>query len=88
MLAEDGLFAELKDFDFDLKFKVTQFDVTFSGATGYVKTYKATGNRFTADQKDQFGKMTQGSIIFIDNITAKGDDGTSRQLAPISFKIR
>jgi len=88
LLAEDGIFAELKDFDFDLKFKVTQFDVTFSGATGYVKTYKATGNRFSTEQKDQFGKLMQGSLIFIDNIMAKGDDGTTRPLAPISFKIR
>jgi gliding motility-associated protein GldM len=88
LMAEDGLFAELKDFDFDLKFKVTQFDVTFSGAGGYVNTYKATGNRFTTEQKGQFGKLTQGSIIFIDNIMAKGDDGSNRPLSNISFKIR
>jgi gliding motility-associated protein GldM len=88
LLAEDGIFAELKDFDFDLKFRVINFDVTFSGAGGYVKTYKATGNKFTTEQKDQFGKLTQGSLIFIDNITAKGDDNTTRPLVPISFKIR
>ncbi len=88
LLAEEGVFAELKDFDFDLKFKVTQFDVTFSGAAGYVKTYKATGNRFTAEQKGQFGTLSQGSLIFIDNILAKGDDGSTRPLSPISFKIR
>ena len=88
LLAEDGLFAELKDFLFDLKFKVTQFDVTFSGAGGYVKTYKTTGNRFSTEQKDQFSKLTQGSLIFIDNIMAKGDDGANRPLSPISFKIK
>lgn len=88
LLAENGLFAELKDFDFDLKFRIIQFDVTFSGAGGYVKTYKSTDNKFTTDQKDQFGKLSQGSLIFIDNILAKGDDGTTRPLAPISFKIR
>ena len=88
LLAEEGVFAELKDFDFDLKFKVTQFDVTFSGAAGYVKTYKATGNRFTTEQKGQFGTLSQGSLIFIDNILAKGDDGSTRPLSPISFKIR
>ncbi len=88
LLAEDGIFAELKDFDFDLKFRVTQFDVTFSGSTGYVKTYNSTSNKFTSDQKGQFNKLTPGSLIYIDNIMAKGDDGTNRQLAPISFKIR
>ncbi len=88
LMSEDGLFAELKDFDFDLKFKVTKFEVTFSGAGGYVKTYPATGNRFTTEQKDQFGKLTQGSLIVIENIAAKGDDGSNRTLSNISFKIR
>jgi len=88
LLAENGLYAELKDFDFDLKFRIIQFDVTFSGAGGYVKTYKSTDNKFTAEQKDQFGKLTQGSLIYIENIMAKGDDGSTRPLSPISFKIR
>lgn len=87
LLAEDGLFADLKDFDFDLKFKVIQFDVNISGT--YVKTYSSKDNKFTSEQKDQFGKLAQGSIIFIDNIMAKGDDGQpARPLSPISFKIR
>jgi len=89
LLAEDGIFAELKDFDFDLKFKITQFDVTFSGAGGYVKTYSSKDNKFTSDQRDQFGKLTMGSFIYIDNIMAKGDDGQpARPLSPVSFKIR
>ncbi|HEY3370843.1 MAG TPA: gliding motility protein GldM [Prolixibacteraceae bacterium] len=88
LLAEEGIFADLKDFDFDLKFKVTQFDITFSGATGFVTVYKGNGNRFTPEQKEQFKKLTQGSAFIIDNITAKGDDGASYPLSPISFKIR
>ena len=86
LLAENGIFADLKDFDFDLKFKVTQFDVTFSGA--YVKTTSSTSNKFTDEQKGMFGKLNIGSVIYIDNIMAKGDDGTNRPLSPISFKIK
>lgn len=88
LLSEDGIFADLKDFDFDLKFKVTQFEITFSGAGGFVTSYKGSGNRFTTEQKEQFKKLTLGSVIIIDNITARGDDGTNRPLSPISFKIR
>ncbi len=88
LLAEDGIFAALVDFDFDLKFTVTQFDITFTGAGGYVKIWSSKSNRFTADQKNQFKALTQGSIIYIDNIMAHGDDGTDRPLTPISFKIR
>ncbi|MBL7967677.1 MAG: gliding motility protein GldM [Prolixibacteraceae bacterium] len=87
LLAEDGIFAELKDFDFDLKFKVTQFDISFSGT--YVKTTSSKSNKFTDEQKGFFSKLTPGSLIYIDNIMAKGDDGQpARPLSPISFKIK
>jgi len=87
LLAENGVLAELKDFDFDLKFKVTQFDVNISGT--YVKTFSSKDNKFTSEQKDQFSKLSVGGLIFIDNIMAKGDDGQpARPLAPISFKIK
>lgn len=88
LLAEDGIFAALVDFDFDLKFKVTRFDITFTGAGGYNNTWSSKSNRFTDDQRAQFNNLTQGSIIYIDNIFAHGDDGTDRELSPISFKIR
>jgi len=88
LLSEEGIFADLIDFDFDLKFKVTQFEITFSGSSGFDKSYKATGARFSNEQKDQFKKLTAGSAIIIDNIMAKGDDGPTRPLSPISFKIR
>jgi gliding motility-associated protein GldM len=88
LMAEEGVFAELKDFDFDLKFRVTQFDVNYTGAGGYSKVDKSTSNRFTQEQKDHFSKLTQGSMIVIDNIMAKGDDGSNRPLAPITFKIK
>ncbi|MGQ7869005.1 type IX secretion system motor protein PorM/GldM [Sunxiuqinia sp. sy24] len=88
LLAEDGIFAALIDFDFDLKFTVTQFDITFTGAGGYSNTWSSTSNRFTNDQRTQFNALAPGSIIYIDNILAHGDDGSDRQLSPISFKIR
>jgi gliding motility-associated protein GldM len=88
LLAEGGIFAELKDFDFDLKFRVTQFDISFSGSGGYVNTYSSKDNKFTNEQRTQFGKLTAGSIIYIDKIMARGDEGSTRELSPISFKIR
>jgi gliding motility-associated protein GldM len=85
---EDGMLAVLEDFDFDLKFVVTQFDVWITGAGGYTSNWKSTSNRFTEEQKKQFNNLALGSIIYFDNIRAKGDDGTDRPLDPISFKIR
>lgn len=88
LLTEQGVFADLKDFDFDMKFKVTQFEVTTAGASGFSKVSKATGNKFTQEQKDMFSKLGQGSTIIIDNIIARGDNGKDRPLSPITFKIR
>lgn len=88
LLAEQGIFAALIDFDFDLKFKVTQFDVTITGAGGFNNTWSSRSNAFTAEQRKQFGSLQAGSILYIDNIVAHGDDNTDRELAPISFKIR
>ena len=88
LLAEQGIFAALVDFDFDLKFTVTQFDVTFTGAGGYTNTWSSKSNRFTQEQKTQFSNLSVGSIIYFDNIIAHGDDNTDRELSPISFKIR
>ncbi|HSQ89419.1 GldM family protein, partial [Romboutsia sp.] len=88
LLAEQGIFAELVDFDFDLKFTVTQFDVTITGSGGYSNTWSSKSNRFTSEQKTQFSSLSTGSIIYFDNIVAHGDDNTDRELSPISFKIR
>jgi len=86
LLVEDGIFATLKDFDFDLKYTITQFDISFSGT--YVKTYSSKSNRFTKEQKDQFKQLAQGNFFYVENIKAKGDNGVEKDLAPISFKIR
>jgi len=88
LVAELGVFAELKDFDFDMKYTITKFDVSISGSGSFVNTWKSTSNRFTDDQKKQFKQLSQGSIIYIDNISARGDNGVVKDLTPITFKIR
>ncbi len=88
LVAEQGIFAALVDFDFDLRFRVVSFDVTVSGTGGYNNTYKSNSAHFTSQMKQQFAAQQPGSIVYFDNIVAKGDDNTTRNLPPISFKIR
>ena len=59
-----------------------------SGVGGYVTIKKSNSNRFTADQKAQLARVKPQSIVYIGNIKAIGDDGTTRDLDPISFKVR
>lgn len=88
LLVEDGVLAVLPEFDFDMKFTITQFEISITGAGGYTNSWPAGNNRFTADQKAQLRNIASGTRFFIENIKAKGDDGTTRDLASISFKIR
>jgi gliding motility-associated protein GldM len=87
LAAEQGVFAEIPDFDFEMKFTVTSFVVSTSKG-GFVVDKPATGNRFTQEQIDLMKGLNPGSRLYIDNIVAKGEDGTTRNLSSISFKIR
>ncbi len=84
---QDGVEAVLVDFDFDFKYKVTQFEIQTSGVAGYVTTRKSSTNRFTSEQKDMLSRVKPQSIVYIFNIKAIGDDGKTRNLDPISFRI-
>lgn len=87
LLAEQGVFAEIPDFDFEMKFTVTSFVVSTS-KQGFVVDKLANGNRFNQEQIDLMKGLNPGSHLYIDNIVVKGDDGTTRNLSAISFKIR
>jgi len=88
LLVEDGVMAVLEDFDFDFRYTVTQFRVEISAAGGYVNFFESNSNRFTEEQKEQFRRLNPNSLIYIANIKAVGDDGVTRDLSPISFKIQ
>jgi len=87
LLVEQGILAELKDFLFDFKYTVTQFNVQIQGSGGYYSNIPSKSNRFTQEQKNRFGQLPSNSLIYIDQIKAVGEDGEVRDLDPISFKI-
>jgi gliding motility-associated protein GldM len=87
LLVEEGIMAVLEDFDFEFRYTVTQFNVQITGPGGYVSMWDSKSNRFTDDQKEQFRRLNPNSMVYIDNIKARGDDGTIRDIDPISFKI-
>ena len=85
---EDGVMAILEDFDFDFKYKVTEFEIQTTIAGGYIDRKTSKSNRFTTEQKEQLKRVQLESIVYISNIKAIGDDGSTRDLDPISFKVR
>jgi gliding motility-associated protein GldM len=85
---EDGVMAVLEDFDFDFKYKVTEFEIQTTIAGGYIDRKTSKSNRFTPEQKEQLRRVQPESIVYISNIKAVGDDGSTRDLDPVSFKVR
>jgi len=86
LIAEQGVFADIPDFEFEMKFQVLSFVVSTSKG-GFIVEKATNGARFSQEQRDLFNGLTRGNRLYIDNIVAKGEDGLTRNLSAISFKI-
>ncbi len=86
LLAQIGVAAEMEDFDFDLKFTVTEFTVS-AVVQGFVRDYTSKSNRFTQDQKNLIRNLNKGQTVYIQDIKAVGPDGSTRPLSTINFKL-
>jgi len=86
LLAQQGVLAKIPDFDFEMNFTVTSFVVSTPKA-GYIYDEPTRGNRFSPKQVDLMKGLNPGGRLYIESIVVKGDDGTTRNLPSISFKI-
>jgi len=86
LTAAQGVIAKMENFEFDLKFDITEFKVTM--IVGGVPIEKvAKGAAATADMKEMFQKAKPGQKFWIEGIKARGPDGTVRNLGSLSFKV-
>ncbi len=86
LLAQLGVFAEMENFDFDLKFTVTEFTVSAT-VQGFTREFTAKSNRFTQEQKGLLRNINRGQNVYIQDIKAVGPDGSTRRLSTIYFKL-
>ena len=86
LTAAQGVVAKMKDFDFDLKFTVTQFKIAMTVGGQYVEQ-SSKSNRVTPDMKTMLSKAKRGQKVYIEGIKAKGPDGTIRNLGALAFKV-
>jgi gliding motility-associated protein GldM len=86
LLAQIGVFAEMENFDFDLKFTVTEFTVS-AVVQGFVREYTSKTNKFTNDQKALIKSLSRGNSVYIQDVKAIGPDGSTRNLSTINFKL-
>jgi hypothetical protein len=87
LAAFGGIIAEVPGFDFEARFKVISFTV---GATvkGKFQDVKCTGPNLSGEAKSIISGLTSGSKLFLDEIKATGPDGTTRNIPPVSIKIK
>jgi gliding motility-associated protein GldM len=84
--AQQGVFAVMRDFDFDLQYQITGFTVLYSDSRGDFEERSSNSN-LTSRQKDLINRLTRGKYLTIKDITATGPDGKTKELLPVILKI-
>jgi gliding motility-associated protein GldM len=84
--AQQGVFAVMPDFDFDLQYQITGFTVLYSDSRGDFEA-KSTNSNLTAQQKELISRITRGKYLTIKDITALGPDGKTKELLPVILQI-
>ncbi|HLN52209.1 MAG TPA: gliding motility protein GldM [Lentimicrobium sp.] len=87
LLASKAIIPKMpEDFDFDLNFEITSF--TFVGVRGGdIVEDQANNNRLTSKMTSFIEASKKGQRIWLENIMAKGPDGT-RKLGTISIIVQ
>lgn len=86
LLAQMGIAADMENFEFDLKFRITKFTVS-TNVGGYNQEYLSNGTMFTEEQKNLLRRTARGQKVFISEIEAVGPDKRTRSLSSIALVI-
>ena len=87
LMAQSGVMATMPpDFDFDLKFNVTEFTVG-TIIQGFLQEKKVKGAMFNQEVRNLINNVSKGNPVMIQEIRAVGPDGTIRDLGSINFKL-
>jgi gliding motility-associated protein GldM len=84
-VVQEGVFAVLPDFDFDLIYEITGFTMIYTDRMGDQEA-ASNSSSLTPNQKTILNKLTRGKTLIITDIKAKGPDG-NKDLKPIVLKI-
>ena len=86
IIAQPGVFAVMKDFDFPLNYTVTQFKLGYYDK-GFFVSQASTSNRLTDKQKDMLNSITRGTKLMIEDIKAIGPDKKEVPLQSIIITV-
>jgi hypothetical protein len=87
LVSQDEVSVVIENFDFNLKFTVTEFTMSSHNDEGFVKDLHSKTNKITQEQKELIAKATSGQKIYFLDIKCVGPDGGIRELPPMVYKI-
>lgn len=82
-----AVFAEMKDFLFDLKFSVVGFDLYAKKGAQLSTVLKSRNNKLTPEMSNLINGLGRGDKLWIENVKARGPDGRTRPIGGLSFKL-
>jgi len=86
LLAAGGVIPRMDGFEFEAYFTITSFTFTMSQA-GDLISLQSSSSKFTQQMITMLNKATKGQKVYIEDIKAKGPDGTTRNLSSIALKL-
>jgi gliding motility-associated protein GldM len=88
--ASYGVFTKMEDFDFDLTWIVTSFDMIVLGPGGTYLSFHSGSNQFTDRQREIIRDLTPGKKVSFENIKARiqGTNRDERTLASVNLTVQ
>ncbi len=86
LIAAGAVIPKMENFDFDLTFRVTAFELSMNVGGDFV-TMQTTGNRLSPEMANRIQSAKRNTKVYIEEIKAVGPDGVPRKLAPINLKL-
>jgi len=77
----------MKNFDFELNYKVVSFDLSIDVGGGVYQTLKSKNNRLTTNMKKYLKKAKKGQRIIFENVKAKSPKTPVEKIPGITIKV-
>ncbi|MFA6152764.1 MAG: GldM family protein [Chitinophagaceae bacterium] len=87
LFSQNGIFARMENFDFDIRFRVVSFVLTMNINGVYVEK-KSEGSVITPDMKSMLAGARPGSKVLIEQVKVQGPDSLIRSISGVIITVR
>lgn len=86
--AQAGVGCGIKDFPFELSYKVTKFTISADNDEGYIDDAACQGNTWSTEARRILQNLKAGRTVTIDDIYSMGPDGRTSKLPSLVYYIK